>query len=189
MNYKKQFKISDELQNVIINVAYGKSSFWERRKIYNLSKKNENVRKLLNDYSKTASIVHSIHKQEYLGSSKIQQISPSKKSIFDDIYLMIIGKPVMASIATVILIFALTFSFINNQQLTYEKYTISEVQKANIEAKQAFRIVNKIFNKTENFIRNDILAKEVSKPIKNGINTVDKLFKKETNDENHKTKL
>jgi hypothetical protein len=188
MNYKKPSKISEELQNVIISVAYGNASFWEKRRIEKLASKDEQVREMLDEYAKTAKVVHSISKKEYMGSVKIERMNDSQKSIFDDIYLMIIGKPIVASMATIALIFALTFSFINNQELPYKNYSLSEVQKANIEAKQALQIVNRIFTKTESIIKYDILTKEVSKPIKDGMNTVNKLFKKETKNEYRENK-
>jgi len=44
-------------------------------------------------------------------------------------------------------------------------------------------IINKIFSETEELITNDILINEVSKPIKEGIKTVNKLFYKEKKNE------
>ena len=44
-------------------------------------------------------------------------------------------------------------------------------------------IVNEIFSKTKKQLTNDILINEVSKPIKEGMNTVNKLFKQEKKNE------
>jgi len=184
----KSSKISEELHNVIISVAYGNASFFEKRRVKKLASKNEQVKQLLNEYSQTAKAIHSIKKHEYLGDTKIKSIRVSEKSILDDIYTLIIGKPAVASIATVIFIFAITFSVFNNNELSSTNYSLSEIQKANIETKQALQIVNKIFNKTESIIKYDILKKEVSKPIKDGMNTVNKLFKKETKNEYRENK-
>ena len=137
----------------------------------------------MEEYKNTANAVHSIPKAEYHGDLKIQTIPDSKKSIFDDIYQILIGKPLVSAAATILLIFAITFSLVNNRELTYESYSLAEVQKANLESKQALMIVNKIFSKTKDQLTNDILIKEVSKPIKEGMNTVNKLFKQENRDE------
>ncbi len=183
MNYKKQSKISEELLNRIISVAYGSASFFERKQIEKLALKDEEVKLLLDEYKITANRVHSISKEEYSGELKVKTISKINKSGLDDLYLILIGKPVIAAVATVLLISAITFSFFNNRELSYEGYTIAEVQKANIETKHALLIVNNIFSKTEKHLTNNILINEVSRPIKEGINRVNKLFKKEIKNE------
>ena len=183
MNYKKSSKISEELLERIIAFAYGSASFLEKRRINKLASKSKTVNKLLEEYKSTADVVHSIPKEEYQGELKIQTIPESKKSIFDEIYQILIGKPLVSAAATILLIFAITFSLFNNSELSYEGYSIAEVQKANLESKQALMIVNKIFSKTKNQLTNDILIQEVSKPIEEGMNTVNKLFKQEKRDE------
>ncbi|MDA3860306.1 MAG: hypothetical protein PF445_03685 [Melioribacteraceae bacterium] len=183
MNYKKSSNISEELLDRIISVAYGSASFFEKRRIEKLATENEAVKELLDEYKSTAQAVHSIPKEEYTGELKVKNISELSKSIFDDFYLILIGKPVITAVTTVLLIFAITFSLFNNRELTYEGYSVAEVQKANLETKQALQIVQNIFSKTEDKIKYDILTNEVSKPIKDGMNTVNKLFKKEKENE------
>ncbi len=183
MNYKKSSKISEEMLDRIISVAYGSASFLEKRRIEKLASENEAIKELLEEYKRTANAVRSIPKEEYNGVLKIQTITDSNKSIFDDIYQILIGKPLVSAAATILLIFAITFSLFNNRELTYEGYSIAEVQKANIESKQALMIVNEIFSKTKKQLTNDILINEVSKPIKEGMNTVNKLFYKEKKNE------
>lgn len=182
MNYMKSSKISEELQNRIISVAYGNASFLEKRRIEKLASQNEEINKLLVEYRNTANAVKTIKKEEYSGELKIKTIEPSR-TILEDIYLVLIGKPAVLVISTALIIFAITFSLFNNQELTYEGFSIAEVQKASIETKQALQIVNNIFSKTEDKIKYDILTKEVSKPINAGMSTVNKLFKKEKKNE------
>ena len=183
MNYKKSSNISEELHDRIISVAYGSASFLEKRRIEKLASENETIQELLEEYKSTANAVHSIAKEEYNGELKIKAITDSNKSIFDDIYQILIGKPLVSAAATILLIFAITFSLFNNRELTYEGYSLAEVQKANFESRQALMIVNEIFSKTKEQLTNDILINEVSKPIKDGMNTVNKLFKQEKQDE------
>ena len=183
MNYMKSYNISEELLERIISVAYGNASFFEKRRIKKLASENETIQELLDEYKNTANSVHSITKEEYNGTLKIKTISEPSKSILDDFYLIFIGKPVLTGVATILLISAITFSLFNNRELTYEGYSIAEVQKANYETKQALLIVNNIFSKTEDKIKYDILTNGVSKPIKDGMKTVNKLFKKEKRNE------
>ena len=188
MNYKKSSKISEEMLDRIISVAYGSASFLEKRRIEKLASENETIQELLEEYKRTANAVHSIPKEEYNGELKIKAITDSNKSIIDDIYQILIGKPLVSAAATILLIFAITFSLFNNRELTYEGYSLAEIQKANIESKQALMIVNEIFSKTKEQLTNDILINEVSKPIKEGMNTVNKLFYKEKKNEPSKKK-
>lgn len=188
MNYKKSSKINEDLLDRIISVAYGSASFFERKRIEKLASKNEAIQEILREYKSTANAVHSIPKEEYSGKLKIKTISDSNKSIFDDIYQILIGKPIITAAATILLIFAITFSLFNNRELTYEGYSLAEVQKANFESKQALMIVNEIFSKTKKQLTNDILINEVSKPIKEGMNTVNKLFYKEKKNESSEKK-
>lgn len=179
MNYKKSSKISEELLDRIISVAYGSASFLEKRRIEKLASENESVQKLLDEYKNTANAVHSIQKEKYNGELKIKTITESNKSILDDIYQILIGKPVISAVASILLIFVITFSLFNNKELTYEGYSLAEVEKANFESKQALLIINKIFSETGEQLTNDILINEVSKPIREGMNIVNKLFNKE----------
>jgi len=188
MNYKKQSKISEHLLNRIISVAYGSASFIEKYRINRLASKDERVNELLVKYKETAKAVHSIPKENYEGKIFVKPISENKKSIFDDIYLILIGKPVVSMAASILLIVTITFAVFNNRELKYDNYSVAEVQRANLETKQALMIVNKIFNKTEDLIKYDILGNEVSKPIKAGMKTVNKLFKKEIKNETREKK-
>ncbi|MBU0475607.1 MAG: hypothetical protein KKF62_15775 [Bacteroidetes bacterium] len=175
--------MNEKLKDRIISVAYGDASFLEKYRIKRLASKDKAVKNILDEYNKIAKAVHSISKEEFSGKPKIKMISDLHKSILEEIYLIIIGKPAISFLAGVLLVFAISFSLLNNKKLNYEGYTIAEVQQANIEAKQAFQIVNSIFSKTENKIKYDILTEEVSKPIKEGMSTVNKLFKKEKENE------
>ena len=81
MNYKKSSKISKELLERIISVAYGSASFLEKRRINKLASESETIKKLLEEYKRTANAVHSIPKEEYNGEPKIQIIHDSKKCL------------------------------------------------------------------------------------------------------------
>ena len=188
MNYKKSSEISDEMHDRIISVAYGNASFLEKRRIEKLASKNKIIRELLDEYKTTADVVHSIPPIKYDGKLKIKTIPDSEKSILDDIYQILIENQLVTAAATFLIVFTISFSIFNNSKVTYDGYTFSEVKRANLESKQAFQIVNQIFRKTKDKLKNDILIKEIGKPIKDGINTVDKLFKQENRNEQNEKK-
>jgi len=183
MNYMKLSKISEELHDRIILVAYGSASFLEKRRIEKLASENESVQKLLDEYKSSANLVHSIPIEKYSGKLNGQIITNSSKSILDYIYQIIVGRPAISAIATILIISAITFSLFKNKEPNYGDFTFAEVERANFESKQALLIINKIFSETEELITNDILINEVSKPIKEGIKTVNKLFYKEKKNE------
>jgi len=188
MNYKKSSKTSEELLEKIIATAYGNASLFDKIKIHNLARRYPDVKILLDEYKETASGVHSISKEEYPHSvSKIFRentgFEQNKKSIFADIYAIIFSKPFVSAATTAILIIAVIISmFINNNM--YNGYSLQDIERANRETKQALLIVSNIFNKTEKSLREEIITKHVSKPIKEGINEVNCLFIKETKNEN-----
>ncbi|PIQ10365.1 MAG: hypothetical protein COW71_03045 [Ignavibacteriales bacterium CG18_big_fil_WC_8_21_14_2_50_31_20] len=175
--------MNEKLKDRIICVAYGDASFLEKFKINRLASKDEEVKQILEEYCKIAKTVHSITKEEYTEKPKIRVFINEPKSVFEEIYLIIIGKPLISFAAAVLLVFAISFSIINNKELSYDGYSIAEVEKANLEVKQALQIVNSIFTKTENKIKHEIFREEVSKPLNEGMNTINKLFKKEKKNE------
>jgi len=89
----KLSKISEELHDRIILVAYGSASFLEKRRIEKLASENESVQKLLDEYKSSANLVHSIPIEKYSGKLNGQIITNSSKSILDYIYQIIVGRP------------------------------------------------------------------------------------------------
>ena len=75
---------------------------------------------------------------------------------------------------------SILFSLLSDREIKYNGFTVEEVEKANRESRLAMSIVADIFSKTGKTLKTDILYKEISKPINEGMNTVNKLFNKET---------
>jgi len=175
--------MNEKLKDKVICVAYGDASLLEKLKIYRLASKNQEVKQILDEYSKIAKIVHSIPEEEFTEKPKIKLFINEPKSLLEEIYLIVIGKPLISFASAVLLVFAISFSIINNKELSYEGYSIAEVKKASLDTKQALQIVNSIFTKAEDKIKYEILTEEVSKPINEGMNTINKLFKKEKKNE------
>lgn len=183
MNYKKSYNISDELLEKIISVAYGNASILETYQVKRLIRGDENLKKIFDDYRNTAKMVHSIKIKKFEKELNfvVDSNNPKKKrkSLLDEIYSLFLGKPFVYSAAVSVLIISIIFSIFSNRELTFNGYTTAEVEQANRESKQAIMIVANLFTKTGKTLKTDILYKEVSKPINEGINTVNNLFKKE----------
>ena len=57
MSYKKSSKISEEFLNKIISVAYKDAKIFDKAVVYYLAFRNSEIKKLLNDFKKTAAEV------------------------------------------------------------------------------------------------------------------------------------
>ena len=164
----------------IISTAYGQASFLEKHKVNKLLKQDDRLRELYEEYKRTANLVHSIDLEELNKEFIIaQKDSKERKSIIDEIYSIFLGKPLVYSAAVSVLIISIMFSIFSNRELSFNGYSTAEVERANIQSKQALMIVSNIFSKTGTTLKTDILYKEISKPINEGIKTVNKLFNKE----------
>lgn len=179
MNSRKSSKISEELSK-IISAAYGNASLIDRFKVNRLIKKDSQLRAIYEEYCKTALAVRSLKREEYENDNLLIIEKPTAKTMSDEIYSMFLEKPIIYSTIVTVLLISIMFSVISNRDISYNGYTLAEVEKANRESRQAISIVTNIFNKTETVLKSDILYKKVSKPISEGINTVNKLFNKET---------
>ena len=180
MNSEKSSKISEESLDKIISAAYGNTSLIDRFKVNRLIKKDSQLRAIYEEYCKTALVVRSIKSEEYENNNLLITEKHNTKTILDEIYSIFLGKPIIYSTIVTVLLISIMFSVFSNRDISYNGYTLAEVEKANKESRLAISIISNIFNKTETILKSDILYNEVSKPIKEGINTVNKLFNKET---------
>ncbi|MEN8191374.1 MAG: hypothetical protein ABFS12_01075 [Bacteroidota bacterium] len=183
MNYKKSSEVSEEILDKIISVAYGNASIVDRILVRRLIKKDSQLQKMFEEYQLTANAVHSIKLEEYKTPKKSVVMKSNRKgsTLMEEIYSIFLGRPIVYSTAITVLFVAIMFSVFSNREISYNGYTLAEVEKANRESKLALSIVADIFDDTGKILKTDILYNEVSKPINEGINTVNKLFKKEMN--------
>ena len=189
MKEKKFFKVSAELMDRIISVAYGDAGFFEKMKILKLAEEHPEVRELLDEYINTANSVHSITSDECPDTliNKIKSVSKienESSSFLFDIYTTVFSRPAVSAIAVVILAATIVVS-VSFENSSYNRYTNAEIEQANLQTRQALTLVSNIFSKTENLLKNDILRNKVSKPINNGMAVVNNLFiDKENKNEN-----
>lgn len=189
MKNKKFFEISDELMNSIISTAYGDAGFFERMRIHKLAARHTEVRELLNEYTATAKSVHSIKSDDcpesvLIKAKEATKIDNKSSSMLYDIYAALFTRPAVSAFAAVVLTAVLVLSVTLNDG-SYNGYTQAEIEQANQQARQALALVSNIFNKTEDSIKKDILVEKISRPINEGVTTVNNLFiDKENKNEN-----
>lgn len=180
MNSKKCSNINEKSLSKIISVAYGNASLIDIFIVKRLIKRDSELRALYEEYRKTASIVCSLKREKFENDNILITEKINTKTMFEEMYSIFLGKPIIYSAMVTVLLISMMFSIFSNKEISYNGYTMAEVKKANRESRIAISIVSEIFNKTKTTLKTDILYKEVSKPINEGINTVNKLFNKET---------
>lgn len=192
MKQKKSFKITEELLNKIISVAYNDASYFNKIRIYRAAAKDPKVLEILTSYKETANKVKQI-KEEACPDGLIKSISPeviptkkSRRTFLSDLFAIIYRRPIISAAATLILIIAIITALIINKPVEYHNhnYSQAEIIKADKEAHYALEIVGKVFNRTNSTLRKEILGEKVSKPIRESIGLVNNLFKGEKNEIN-----
>ncbi|MBU0561716.1 MAG: hypothetical protein KKD86_18000 [Bacteroidetes bacterium] len=177
MNRKKLFE--EKLIDEIISVAYGDASIFTKIKIRMLAKKNLEVKNLLDEYSETSGAVKKISIDKYPDELLINLKSTSvnkTKSFLNDLYAVFFSKPILSAAAIGIVLAAIISSVYLRNTNSYDAYTLAEVENAEMQTRQALAIIGNVFNKTQKSLSQEILADKVSRPINDGINTVNKLF-------------
>ncbi len=180
--YNNTEELPEELLEAIIRVAYGDAGFGERIRIRKLAAEDVRVKALLDEYCSTAESVRSIKPDECPSelidglkeTNKIRR--SSKPSLFVDFYTAVFVKPAATAAVITILMLAVIVSLNIRRNNDYGIYNKAEVETADLQAKYALSIVNKVFKSTTNSLANEILMDKVSKPINEGIKTVNKLF-------------
>jgi hypothetical protein len=166
--------INKELEEKIIAVAYGDSSVIDRVKIWFLSLKNQQVKILLNEYKTTAKAVQEIDEKTL--PEKVLQSIKSKINFKREVGLSFsFFNPKFAVAGSLLMIVCAAvisyFTFFNQDNNT-TKYSKSEIELAQKQARESLEIVAKVFRRTEVDLDHDILTKKISKPLNEGLTIV-----------------
>jgi len=182
MNPKKSFEITEELRDKIISTAYGDSGFIDRLLVNKLARNFPEVKLLLDEYSATARVTHSITTEEcpeeVINSvrKKIGLKKEVKKSFFGDLYTALFTRPVVSAAAfTMVVIIVVTSIIFNKNEYQYN-YSQEEIALADKQVKESLYLVSRIFNKAQTNLTDEILTARVAKPISEGFNLVNDLF-------------
>jgi hypothetical protein len=171
MQYGKPNNIDEEMLNRIIAVAYKDAHLTDRIRIYFLAKKNPDVKKLLNEYRRTANGVKKVPLEKcpdsIIKSLEIKTLEKKKSFMLKPAYVFTI---------TVIVISTLVVVLLNQSKEKEHIYTKAEIELAEEQVKTSLAIVNRVFKKTEDLIQKDILPKRVAKPIHKSLSIINEVL-------------
>ncbi len=181
MKRKKSFNLTEAQKDKIISAAYGTGSLVDRLIVRCLVSSNVEAEKLYSEYKQTAEEVRQIAGDECPPDilKNVQHkticILENKSSFMFDLYSAIFSRPIISTVASLILVAAIIIALIINQPVQYN-YTRAQVVNADKQAREALTIVSKILKETHLTLQKEVLDEKVSKPLNRSVEIVNKLF-------------
>ncbi|MBK7105064.1 MAG: hypothetical protein IPH62_07260 [Ignavibacteriae bacterium] len=182
--------MKEELLNKIIDVAYGNASLFDKIKIYLMSLKNSEIKNLLHEYKNTASSIKKLDLEDcpdhIIGkvSKSIHSENIKSSSMLSDIYTILFGRPLLSGTLATVFILAIISTFIFKRPEIKQHYTKQQIEIAEKQTRETFELIASVLNKTKNTVEQEVLAKRVSKPIKQSLNLVNDYLEGENTNEN-----
>lgn len=191
MDSKNSYEITEELLNKIISVAYGDASLLDKINVMRAASRNSEVRNLLNSYKTTANEVKQLGEEEFprelLKSieSRTIPVKKTKNKFIYDLFSIVLSRPIVSAVTSVILIAAIIASLVINKQVKYSYvYTTAEITEAEKQAGYAFAVVSKFFKETHSTLQKDVFGNAVAKPFGQSIRIVNNLLEGDKNETN-----
>lgn len=165
----KKNNLNEETLNKIISTAYKDAGLVDRLKVYFLTKKDAEAKKIFNEYRITAQRVKNIQLDKYPGSLvKAIKIMPGKeKKSFG-------FKPVFA-VSLLAAIITITVIWFNLKEAD-PVYSEAEIELAEKQMKESLVIVNKVFKKTEDLILEEVLQERIGKPVNKSLKIINNVL-------------
>ncbi len=178
---KKSNHIEEKILDRIIKVAYGDGNFFERISVKIRAKNNPEIQKLLHEYSLTAGLLYEMSDEKCPDELPVKVSKKIEKGnhswlFTDKLFDVLIRKPVISA-AAVVLIAGVISVYISKQHRAVPDYSKQQVVLAEKQVKETLALVDKVFQNTRKTLENDVLKKQVSPPINEGINVINNLFK------------
>ena len=183
MNYEKSSNLSEDIINKIVSVAYKDAGFSDRLIIKYLSIRNPEIKKLLKEYKATAAAVRSIDPDECPEKvlmrvrDELNTKFENRRTFLLDLYSVVFTKPLASAAAVSIMLIAILSVVLFQKVETTQNFSREEIEIADKQVKESIVILSNIFNRTQETLEKDILSSRVGKPIFEGINLVNNLFK------------
>jgi len=169
--HEKNYKIDEETLDKIIAAAYKDAGLIDRLKIYFHTKKDDEVKRIYNEYRNTAENVKKIPLDDcpdsVIKSPGIKKVKEKKSFILKPAYVFAISFLVVSALVAVLL-------FQNKEKEPV--YSKEEIELAEQQVKESLAIVNRIFRKTENLINEEVLPKRVGKPIHKSLSIINEVL-------------
>jgi hypothetical protein len=170
--------IDEKLLDKIIAVAYGNAGLYDRLIIWMNSKRDLEIKNLLDEYKLTASSVHSLDEKKlpetnlksvYHKIGQREKTKPAVPFIYSFIHSFNFSKPLVSSAAIGVIIITIVSVLLLYNPQPEQKYTKAEIELAQQQLGESFAIVNKVFQNTEKTLDADVISKHVSKPLNKGL--------------------
>lgn len=181
--------MTEKLKEKIISTAYGTAGLTERLIVWLEVMKNPEALKALKEYKKTATAVHSLMPEKCPEESvrkittKINSCRQKRKAFRMNLSGILNTRAFAFSIVSVLTIaLAVTFYW-QEKKRTEEVYSQEQVELAEQQTKVALAIVGKILNSSKTILKDEVIYKQVSRPISASIKTVNSLFNKGSKNE------
>jgi hypothetical protein len=173
--------MNEKLLDKIITAAYGRAGLPDRIAVWVERKRNPEAERIFREYRKTAEALKKMPKPECPDSilEKALIIPASHGRIKKRISTTALYYRRLAFGALTIVAVITVLLFYNKKEPVREpEYSRTEVEQAEQQAKAALAIVGQVLNNSNSILKNEIIYKQVSKPINNGIKTVNYIFRK-----------
>ena len=173
-------ELKPEVEDLIIQTAYRDVDIFNMLRIYFYAQLFEEVKEKLKNAADVKMIIHKIPKMEcpeYIVEKARKTTNIKRKiELFQFIYNLFMGKPLVSFSAVVLILAAVSFAVLKENQQNEVQYSSAEIHLANKQAKEAFMLISKVLNKTKKSIKEEVFIQRVGKPINKGMNKVTELF-------------
>ena len=178
---KQSNLIEERMLDKIIRVAYGEGNIFDRMVVSIRSKNNPQIKKLLEEYSLTVSVLNNIKSEKCpseLSNNVYKKIAVNNYSnSFTDKLFDVLFKKFVISAAAIIIITGVISIYIINQKRAVPYYSEKQVVLAEKQVKESLALIDRVFQNTGKTVKDDVLKKQVAPPLKEGIYVINNLFK------------
>jgi len=177
-------ELNKNLIDKIISVAYGDSGFIDWIYVHFKAVTSDEVKSLLNEYSKSAKAVHGL-KQEDIPEQileKTKDITGSTNSSESflsrtaySLYYFFGKKAIPATVFAILALFIISVFLFRNPTPAH-KYSKAEIELAEKQLKQSLAIVGKAFQNAENSFNKEVLKDQINKNLNRGYYLVNNIL-------------
>lgn len=178
---KNSINIDEKMYDKIIAVAYNDASLTDRFIVYRMAKRNSDVKKILEEYKRTANALRNIKPDELPDTvidsvnSKIEN-SKSENLLGSLIYSKIVARPLLSSSIVGLIILGLSALLFFNQPQPSKQYSKAEIELAQKQLSESLAIVNRVFKNAEQQLDKKVVPNIINKNIDKGFNLINDLL-------------
>jgi len=184
MQKNESNNLEQKLTDKIIKVAYGDAGIADRVYIYLKTVTKKEIKKLLEEYQRTARAVHDVKLEDtpvHLINSvksytKVKEQSDSITSKLSYGFFTLLGKKAIPATALGIVLFLIVSFFVFRTPAPANKYSKAEIELAEKQFRQSMAIVGEAFKNAENSFSHEVLTKQVNKNLNRGYYLVNNIL-------------